>query len=79
MMNFFRQSPAGCRIHLVLNRFDKKTAAVPVSVIESQLSRKVDAIVNEDRAILRSVNEGKLLRDIDRKAPAKARAFFVAL
>jgi len=58
------------RIHLVLNRYDKRTAALPVSDIEANLGRKVDCIVSEDPKVLRAVNEGKLLRDVDRKAPA---------
>lgn len=58
------------RVHLVLNRYDRKTAAVPISDIETNLSRKVDCVISEDRTVLRAVNEGKLLRDIDRKCPA---------
>lgn len=58
------------RIHLVLNRYDKRTAALPVADIENNLSRKVDCVIQDDPRVLRAVNEGKLLRDVDRKAPA---------
>lgn len=58
------------RIHLVLNRYDKRVAPLPVSDIETNLGRRIDCVVQEDLKILRAVNEGKLLRDVDRKAPA---------
>lgn len=57
------------RVHLVLNRVDRKTPEIPFSEIETNLNRKVDASVSEDRAVVRSVNHGKLLRDVDRKTP----------
>lgn len=56
------------RVHLVLNRYDRKTAPIPLQDIETNLARKVDAVISDDRAALRAVNEGKILRDVDRKS-----------
>lgn len=58
------------RIHLVLNRYDKRVTALPLSDIETNLSRKIDCVISEDPKVLRAVNEGKLLRDVDRKTQA---------
>jgi pilus assembly protein CpaE len=58
------------RIHLVANRWDRKSAAVSLEDIERNLGRKIDLTVSEDPKVLRSVNEGRLLREFDRKAPA---------
>ncbi len=58
------------RIHLILSRWDKKTAPFTLADIESNLGRKIDATVAFDRSAARAVNDGKLLRDIDRKCQA---------
>ncbi|MDP2313330.1 MAG: AAA family ATPase [Pseudomonadota bacterium] len=58
------------RIHVVINRWDRKDAAFTLADVESNIQRKVDATVSFDRAAARSVNEGKLLRDVDKKCPA---------
>lgn len=58
------------RIHIVVNRWDKKDAPFSLADVEQNISRKVDATVAFDRAAARAVNEGKLLRDVDRKCPA---------
>lgn len=58
------------RIHVVLNRWDKKDAPFTLADVEQNLSHKVDATVAFDRCASRSVNEGKLVRDIDKKCPA---------
>lgn len=58
------------RVHLVLNRVVRKAMPIPVAEIERNLNRRVDAIIAEDPMILRAVNEGKLLRDVDRRCPA---------
>jgi pilus assembly protein CpaE len=57
------------RVHLVVNRIDRKTPELTLSEIETNLNRKVDASVGEDRAVVRAVNHGKLLREVDRKSP----------
>jgi Flp pilus assembly CpaE family ATPase len=41
---------------------------LPISVIEDNLRRKVDGFINEDKLAAKAVNDGKLLRDLDRKA-----------
>jgi pilus assembly protein CpaE len=56
------------RVHVILNRFDRKNTALPMSVIEDNLRRKVDIIISEDRLAAKAVNDGRLLRELDRKA-----------
>lgn len=58
------------RVHLVLNRVVRKAMPISLAEIERNLNRRVDAVVSEDPMILRAVNEGKLLRDVDRRSPA---------
>lgn len=58
------------RVHLILNRWDKRDAPFTLADVERNLGRKVDATVALDRAAARSVNDGKLIRDVDRRAPA---------
>jgi pilus assembly protein CpaE len=58
------------RIHLVVNRWDKRDAPFSLTDVAANLSRKVDATVAFDRSAIRAVNEGKLLRDVDRKGLA---------
>lgn len=58
------------RIRLVVNRWDKKTAGLSLEEIESNLNRKVHATIAEDRTVFRAVNEGRLVRDIDKRSPA---------
>jgi len=57
------------RVHVILNRFDRKNTALPMSVIEDNLRRKVDIVISEDRLAAKAVNDGRLLRELDRKAP----------
>jgi pilus assembly protein CpaE len=57
-------------VHLVVNRWDKKSAYLSVADIESSLGRKVDVLIPEDRTAFKAVNEGRLVRDLDRRAPA---------
>ena len=56
------------RVHVVLNRFDRKHPTLSMTVLEEHLRRKVDVTIVEDRLALRAVNEGKLLRDLDKRA-----------
>lgn len=56
------------RVHVVLNRFDRKHPTLSTSVLEEHLRRKVDVTIVEDRLALKAVNEGKLLRDLDKRA-----------
>jgi pilus assembly protein CpaE len=56
------------RVHVVLNRYDKRNTALSMSVIEDNLRRKVDVVVSEDRLAAKAVNDGKLLRELDKKA-----------
>ncbi|MFZ5482451.1 MAG: AAA family ATPase [Myxococcota bacterium] len=58
------------RIHLVMNRWDKKGGGLNLADIEQNLGRKVDASVSFDPNALRAVNDGKLLRDVAPKSPA---------
>ncbi len=58
------------RVRLVVDRWDKRTAAVTLDEIERNLGRKVDCTIAEDPRVMRSVNEGRLLREVDRKCPA---------
>lgn len=57
------------RVHLIVNRVDRKTPELTLSEIETNLNRKIDATISEDRAVVRAVNHGKLLRDVDKKTP----------
>ena len=58
------------RIHLIMNRWDKRDAPFTLADVERNLGRKVDATVAFDRSAAKSVNDGKLLRDVDRRAAA---------
>ncbi|MBM4389806.1 MAG: AAA family ATPase [Deltaproteobacteria bacterium] len=55
------------RVRLVVSRWDRNTAALSLDDIQQKLGRKVDATVGEDKLAMRAVNEGRLLREIDRK------------
>jgi len=55
------------RISLVLNRVDRKNLMLSVPDIELNLGRRVDAQVSEDRLAMKAVNDGKLVRDVDRR------------
>lgn len=56
------------RVHVVLNRYDKRNSSLSMSVIEDNLRRKVDVVVSEDRLASKAVNDGKLLRELDKRA-----------
>ncbi len=56
------------RISLVLNRVDKKNPLLTLSDIEQNLGRKVDAQLSDDRVAARAVNEGRLVREYDRRS-----------
>lgn len=58
------------RIRLIVNKWDKRTAGISLEEIESNLGRKVNATVSDDRTVSRAVNEGHLVRDVDRRSPA---------
>jgi pilus assembly protein CpaE len=58
------------RIHVVINRWEKRESTFSLTDVESNLSRKVDATVAFDKTAARAVNEGKLLRDVDRRCAA---------
>ncbi|GDX80587.1 pilus assembly protein CpaE [Deltaproteobacteria bacterium] len=55
------------RLRLVVSRYDRKTAQLSIADIETNLGRRVDATVAEDRNVLRSIHEGTLLRDVDKR------------
>lgn len=58
------------RIHLVINRWDRKTSTIRLDEIETNLGRKVGAVVSFDRSAIKAVNEGRLIRDVDPKGAA---------
>ncbi|MDP2307043.1 MAG: AAA family ATPase [Pseudomonadota bacterium] len=58
------------RVHVVINRWDKREAPFSLADVEQNILRKVDATVAFDKAAARAVNEGKLLREVDKKCPA---------
>lgn len=58
------------RVHVVLNAWDPKLGGVGPADIALHLKRPVEAVIPYDRAVLRSVNEGKLLRALDPRSPA---------
>ena len=58
------------RAYVVVNRWDKKDAPFSLSDIETNLGCKVAATVAADRGATRAVNEGKLLRDVDKRGAA---------
>ncbi len=58
------------RVHVVLNAWDPKVGGVGPADIALHLKRPVEAVIPYDRAVLRSVNEGKLLRTLDPRSPA---------
>lgn len=55
------------RLRLVVSRHDRKTAQLSIADIEQNLGRRVDATVSEDRNVLRSIHEGVLLREVDKR------------
>jgi pilus assembly protein CpaE len=55
------------RMRLVVNRLDRRGGQVSIADIEQNLGHKVDATIAEEPKVLRSIAEGQLLRDIDRK------------
>ncbi len=57
------------RIKLVLNQWDKKLSYVGLMDIEARAGRKIDLTIQYDRTAYRAYNEGRLLREIDRRAP----------
>lgn len=58
------------RVHLVMNKWDRKGTTIQLGDVENNLGRKVDATVSLDRSAVRAVNEGRLVRDIDPKGLA---------
>ncbi len=58
------------RVHVVVNRWDRRDAPFTLADVEQNLGRKVDATVTFDKAAVRAVNEGKLLRDVDKRCQA---------
>lgn len=58
------------RVHVVINRWDKREAPFSLADVEQNLGRKVDSTISFDKAAIRAVNEGKLLRDVDKRGPA---------
>lgn len=56
------------RVRLVINRWDKKTAGISIEEIEANLNRKVSATIADDRIAFRAVNEGRLVRDLDKRS-----------
>lgn len=58
------------RVHVVLNAWDPKLGGVGPADIALHLKRPVDAVIPYDRAVVRCVNEGKLLRGLDPRGPA---------
>jgi pilus assembly protein CpaE len=58
------------RVHVVLNRWDRREAPFSLADVEQNLGRKLAATVALDKAAVRAVNEGKLLRDVDKRCQA---------
>jgi pilus assembly protein CpaE len=58
------------RIHLVLNKWDKKAPTLTIADIEGNLNRKVGATVSLDPFAVKAVNDGKLIRDLNPRSPA---------
>jgi pilus assembly protein CpaE len=58
------------RIHLVLNKWDKKAPTLTIADIEGNLNRKVGATVSLDPFAVKAVNDGKLIRDLNPRTPA---------
>ncbi len=56
------------RISLVLNRVDKKSPLLTLNDIEQNLGRKINAQLSEDRVAQRAVNEGRLVRELDKRS-----------
>lgn len=56
------------RVALVLNRVEKKAPLLTVQDIEQNLGRKISAQISEDRVAQRAVNEGKLVREVDKRS-----------
>lgn len=63
------------RVRLILNKLDRKPAKYlpPIAEIESHLKMRVAATVERDDLTLReAINNGRLVRDINRKSPTVA-------
>jgi Flp pilus assembly CpaE family ATPase len=56
------------RVALVLNRVEKKAPLLTLQDIEQNLGRKISAQISEDRVAQRAVNEGKLVREVDKRS-----------
>lgn len=55
------------RIRLVVTKWDKRAGGLSLDDIQQNLGRKVDLTIADEKLAIRAVNEGRLLRDIDRK------------
>ena len=55
------------RIRLVVTKWDKRASGLSLDDIQQNLGRKVDLTIADEKLAIRAVNEGRLLRDIDRK------------
>ncbi len=55
------------RIRLVVSRWDRRAMGLTLDDIQQNLGRKVDATIAEEKLVMRAVNEGRLLRDVDRR------------
>ena len=58
------------RIYVVINRWDKRDAPFTLAEVQTNLGRKVDMTIAFDKAAVKAVNDGRLLRDVDRKCQA---------
>jgi pilus assembly protein CpaE len=56
------------RVSLILNRVDRKNPLLSVPDIEQNLGCRVEAQISEDRVAMKAVNDGKLVRDVDRRS-----------
>ena len=60
-------------IRLIINKYDKKTAHLSIKDIEEKLNLKVAAVVDlDDMTLNQAVNEGRLVRDVNKRSPAVA-------
>ncbi|MBK7757729.1 MAG: hypothetical protein IPI35_15275 [Deltaproteobacteria bacterium] len=60
-------------IRLIINKYDKKTAHLSIKDIEEKLNLKVAAVVDlDDKTLNQAVNEGRLVRDVNKRSPAVA-------
>lgn len=58
------------RIFIVVNRWDKRDAPFTLAEVQTNLGRKVDTTIALDKAVVKAVNDGRLLRDVDKKCQA---------